>query len=287
MRPESTLTAGQGLARGFTLIEAVMVIAITGAIAAVVAVFIRAPVEGYFDAARRAQLTDIADTAARRIARDLHLALPNSVRVAAPACIEFLPTSTGGRYRVEQDCSSGTCNGTALDFSAPVGGFDFLGGLNPAPVANDRVVIYNLGIPGADAYNDDNVATIQSVSASGITFASNMQFPFASPGHRFHVIPHADRVVSYVCSGAGIDASGNGTGTLYRYSNYSPTAVAPTACPTIPAGTPVLATRVSACSFSYAAGVTARSGLASLRIAITEENEAITLYQEVHVNNAP
>ena len=67
---------------GFTLAEAVIVIAITGIISAVVAVFIKAPVQSYFDASRRAEMTDIADTALRRISRDLRLALPNSVRVA-------------------------------------------------------------------------------------------------------------------------------------------------------------------------------------------------------------
>ena len=66
---------------GFTLIEAIMVITITGIIAAVVAIFIRQPVDAYLDTARRAALTDIADTTARRIGRDLQGALPNSVRV--------------------------------------------------------------------------------------------------------------------------------------------------------------------------------------------------------------
>ena len=90
--------------RGFTLVEAVVVIAITGIIASVVAVFIRAPIEGYFDAARRAELTDVADTAVRRFSRDVHLALPNSVRITSTPstiAIEFLLTSAGGRYRAE------------------------------------------------------------------------------------------------------------------------------------------------------------------------------------------
>ncbi len=272
---------------GFTLLEAVMVIVITGAIAAMTAVFIRAPIEGYVDSARRAELTDIADTASRRVARDLHLALPNSVRVAAPACIEFLPTSTGGRYRAEQDCSSGVCSGTKLDFSTAINGFDYLGALNPLPAVNDVVVVYNLGIPGADAYNGDNSATIRSVSATGITLTAAKQFPFASPGSHFHVIPGADRAVSYVCTGAGIDSAGNGTGTLYRYSNYAPTATAPTSCPVPPSGTPILASRVSDCSFNYAAGVTARNGLVSTRISLVEKNETVSLYHEVHVNNMP
>ena len=56
-------------------------IAIVGIIGAMVAVFIRSPVQSYVDSARRAELGDVADTALRRIIRDLRLALPNSVRV--------------------------------------------------------------------------------------------------------------------------------------------------------------------------------------------------------------
>ncbi len=63
-----------------TLIEMVIVIAITAIIASAVAVFISRPVEGYADAARRAEMTDIADTALRRMTRDLRTALSNSIR---------------------------------------------------------------------------------------------------------------------------------------------------------------------------------------------------------------
>lgn len=290
MRPDSPLTALRN--HGFTLIEAVMVIAITGVVAAIVAVFIRTPVQGYFDSARRAELTDIADTAVRRMARDLHLALPNSVRVAGSNCIEFLPTTSGGRYRAEQDCSSGTCSGNKLDFISGSTSFDYLGGMSSIPATNDRVVVYNLGITGADAYlNDgsanDNTALVQTANASTIILTASKKFPFASPGNRFHIIPAGDKVASFVCSGAGTDASGNGTGTLYRYANYVPSASVPASCPTVPAGTPVLATKVSACNFSYAPGVTARSGLASMQLSVTESNETVNLYHEVHVNNAP
>ena len=50
---------------GFTLVEAIMVIVITGILAGMVAVFIKAPVDGYVDSVRRAELTDAADTALR------------------------------------------------------------------------------------------------------------------------------------------------------------------------------------------------------------------------------
>src|SRR5262249_57485691 len=69
-------------ARGVTLIEMIVVIAITGIIAAAVAMFIRRPVEGYIDAARRAELTDIADTALRPMTRDLRSPLPNTIPLA-------------------------------------------------------------------------------------------------------------------------------------------------------------------------------------------------------------
>ena len=47
-------------ALGFTLIEMVMVIVITGIVAAMVAVFIRQPIDAYVATARRAELTVLA-----------------------------------------------------------------------------------------------------------------------------------------------------------------------------------------------------------------------------------
>ncbi|NMM28409.1 MAG: type II secretion system protein [Glaciimonas sp.] len=269
--------------RGFTLIEAIMVITITGILAGVVAIFIRTPVQSYFDVERRAEMTDTADTALRRIGRDVRLAVPNSVRDvgASPLCLEYLPTVSGGRYRAEAP-------GTALDFSAATATFDVLSPLNPVPAVGDQLVIYNLGIPGADAYSGINRATIAApFAANSITLTAATQFPFASPGNRFQVIPAAEQAVFYVCSGTGIDAAGNGNGALYRLSHYGINAAAPAACPAIPANTPMLAQNVSDCNFIYTVGVTQRNSLVSMRIAITKNNETVTLYHEVHVSNVP
>jgi len=54
--------------RGVTLIEMVIVIAITAIIATGVAVFISRPFEGYIDAARRAELSRSIETAQQQVA---------------------------------------------------------------------------------------------------------------------------------------------------------------------------------------------------------------------------
>lgn len=262
---------------GFTLVEMIIVIVITSIISAVVAVFIRAPVEGYFDSARRAKLTDIADTALRRASRDLRLALPNSVRVSGSA-VEFLETRTGGRYRAESD-GGGAAN--ILDFSTADGSFEVLGSLNPVPIAGDLVAVYNLGIADADAYAGDNTSSITGVAGNTISINAK-RFPFESPANRFQVVSGP---VSYVCAGAGLDASGSGTGTLRRYWGYGITAGQNV--PPAGGSNALLANRVSSCSFVYTQGVTARSGLVTMQLQITENNESVSLYHEVHVPNVP
>ncbi|WP_413438995.1 prepilin-type N-terminal cleavage/methylation domain-containing protein [Sulfuriferula sp. GW1] len=264
--------------RGFTLIEAIIVITITGIIAGMVAVFIRAPVQGYFDSARRAELTDIADTAQRRISRDLHLALPNSVRVSGGNYLEFLQTSGGGRYRAEVDNSGA---GDILDFTTLDNSFDVLGPpVSTVPGAQNLVAVYNLGISGADAYKGDNTSPI-STAGSNVKIADK-QFPFASPANRFQIISYP---VSYVCAGVGTDASGNGTGTLTRYWNYPIQASQPTSFTTPGA---LLAKNVSGCNFNYDQQViTQRAGLVSAWLQVTQNNESVSLYYEVHVSNVP
>src|ERR1035437_8573959 len=84
------------LQRGFTLIELVMVIVIMGVIGGMVSVFMKSPIDAYFASARRAALTDVADTVVRRMARDIQRALPNSLRpLNNSQCIAFIPTRTG------------------------------------------------------------------------------------------------------------------------------------------------------------------------------------------------
>ncbi|MCE2999763.1 MAG: type II secretion system protein J [Betaproteobacteria bacterium] len=273
--PDRSRTAFQS---GLTLVELVVTIVITGIIAAGIAVFIQRPVEGYLDAERRAELTDEADTALRRITRDLRTALPNSVRVdASGKFIEFIESTGGGRYRAELD-SGGL--GNILDFTAADAAFDVIG---PAPVlaTGNQIVVYNLDSSGtsSNAYFGDNRAALTSTAAPPVAIASTL-FPESSPARRFHVVSGP---VTYGCTG----------GQLIRYSGYAYNIaqVAP------PAGgsSAVLAGNVDVanCSFSYSAGsLGERTGTVSMVLTLVRSGgagtpEQVRLFQQVQVNNAP
>jgi MSHA biogenesis protein MshO len=272
--------------RGVTLIEMVIVISITAIIAGAVAVFISRPVEGYADAARRAEMSDIADTALRRMTRDLHTALANSIRtttVSGVVYLEYLQGSGGGRYRAEKDSAGG---GFPLDFTAPAASFDVIGTM-PTFLGGESIVIYNLAASGttANAYVGDNRGAYLSNTASRITLAPAKQFPFSSPGKRFQVVQYP---VTYAC-----DPLPAGTGELRRYWGYDIQPSQPTPTPASPpAGSgsaqALLASNVAACSFTYAtSGAALRTGVVMLSLKIQQSGESIQLFQQVHVTNVP
>jgi MSHA biogenesis protein MshO len=290
-------------ASGFTLVEMIIVIVITGIIGSIVAVFMRAPIDGYVDSARRAELTDIADTSLRRVARDLRLALPNSVRrrtaTGGKVYLEFIPTIGGGRYRSGEDVSDDVCPGVTaqddvLSFSAADTCFEVLGAMPPV-AAGDQLVVYNLGITGADAYEGKSTVAhnrreVSGVGANSISLTSGAALPFDScafnasglvvGGCRFQIV---QKPVTYECAPV---AGGTG-GTLTRWQGYTIQAAQPTS---LPAGgsSATLATNVSACDFTYEGNVVAeRSGLVTMHLTITEQGESVTLYGATHVSNVP
>jgi MSHA biogenesis protein MshO len=284
--------------RGFTLIELVMVIVIMGVIGGVVSVFMRSPIDAYFASVRRAALTDVADGTLRRMARDVRKALPNSLRtptpITAPAtpanqCLEFIPTKTGGRYRADN-------TGAGLSFDAPDGLFNMLGenGVLPADqriVAGDLIAVYNLGIAGADAYNQDNTRVVSAVGAefqnaslgweTPINLTATLSpYPLASGSNRFHVIPSAERVVSYVCRG----------NTLFRtVSNVNFTSNCAATGAVLAATGAVLATNVSNCFFDYGGADLSRNAMVRIVLQLQDSTgtESVRLQQEIHVNNTP
>lgn len=276
---------------GFTLIEAIVVIVLTGILFASISMFMRLPMQGAADSARRAAMVDIADTALQRLRRDLRTALPNSVRVnAAGTLVEFLPTLAGGRYCLEPD-SGGTCSDAAgssndaLDFSQSDTAFEAIGPLIKSPSFNPAaafLAVYNLGIPGADAYNLDTMSPLVSVSSGSptlISFSAH-QFPLESPGRRFQIVGPP---VSYACSSGSSGTTG--TGTLQRFSGYALQAIQPTAFGGTPGRT--LATTLSGCTFNFTPAAIDRDGLLTLTLQIRQQGETVSLTHEIQINNTP
>jgi MSHA biogenesis protein MshO len=281
--------------QGFTLIEAVLVIAITGIIAGMLAIFIRRPVLSYTVSEARMELTDTADTALRRMTRDLRLAVPNSIRMTTAGgnqYIEFLLTKTGGRYLAAGD-NDPTVGRHILDFTTNTNlNFDMIGVFpadQQAIVANDFIVVNNLGVAPVNAYSCTgvpvacNIATVTStnVPTNTITLGAN---PFAnqspsspSPGSRFQVVTSP---VTYVCN--------SGTGRLERYWGYAIQAAPPT-LPIAGASSAVLAMGVTLCNFSYVPGSLAspRGDLIGLRLSLQGNGETVALFHQVHVDNSP
>ena len=297
--------------RGFTLVEMIIVIVITGIIGGMVAMFIRTPVEGYIDSARRAEMSDIADTALRRLARDLRTAVPNSVRVpfvAGSTYIEFLPTRDGGRYRVNDSGGSGVCgaNGDDLDFAAADICFEIVGPQITFS-ANDQIVIGSTQSSGDPPYQLPGSATGVRRAYNGAVGAPVGAVVVISPaalpsfaeqdGYRFEVVPGDQEAVTYACvdpagGACAIDANGDGTCSLVRYWSYgfNPLRTPPAglAAPT----TAILADRVSACNFVYDVS-NARNSLVAVSLTISRGNqnsnvsESVNLYHEIHINNIP
>lgn len=279
---------------GFTLVEMIIVMVITGIIGGMVAIFLRAPVQQYMSTARRADMTDIADTALRRIGRDLRLALPNSVRVNTSGSgattiyyLDFLVTSGGGRYRTA-DAGTTYCaaaaqtNGDRLIFTAADTCFEVLGPQVQFQ-SNDQVVIYNQGTPGADAYEGNTLSTdvrrayagLLGVPVSIVTLTSPNRLPFESPNARFQIVHEQ---VRYICDPVAH--------TLKRYSFAGNAIVVPSA--TVPASGVLLANFISSCNFNYDANLVAQhAGLLTMNLGITEDGETVTLYSATHVSNVP
>lgn len=289
--------------RGFTLVEAIMVIVIIGVLGGMVAVFIRAPLQGYADSVTRAELSDVADLALRRMARDLRLALPNSIRVnPAGDSLEFLMTRTGGRYLSAEDSVDAL---PVLDFVNPANASLTVVGAMPGPAeltpGSDYLVVNNLG-PGfapANAYDFDDLASTQRNIArvTGMDTTNKLltlkDNPFAaqapaapSPSQRFFIVSGP---VSYFC---GLEADAK-TRLLTRQSGYA-IAAAQVDNP-VPAGASIgkrslLAGRVKSCQFQYQSLASQRSALVILTLELQPRNSgdtSVRLVHQIHVDNAP
>ena len=280
-------------ARGMTLIELVVVIVLSAIVVSFMTRFIVIPINSFTAQKQRAQMSDAADSALRLMARDLRSALPNSVRTAASGSVvvlELLATVDGARYQ-----DNGPLSNVALwlNFTAADTGFSttvpFSAITLPYSSSSSYLSIYNVGVPGANAYALANVITPAgttitvtagaTANAQLVTMSPAFQFSFGSPGKRVYLVSGP---VSYLC-----DTS---IGALTRYSGYAINATQPvSAAALIAAGASsgVVATNVAACQFTFTAGTSQRASMASLQLQMANSGQEVQLFQQTHLVNAP
>ncbi len=289
-------------ASGFTLLELVVVVAITTIVAGLVTSFVARPMEGYRDLRLRGQLVERADSAVRRLARDVHAALPNSVRVSADArSLELLHTVDGGRYRDGPGINPSTENHNAtsdrLQFNAGDASFNVLGRLRHlgfsygTPLAaGHRVAVYPTGTqvysdaatganPGLITPAATTLTLTDDTDEDQIGLSAAHRFSLASPQQRFYLV---DTPVSYLCN--------LGAGRFTRYAGYSIASAQPTdpsVSPLSSASSALMSDRISACSFAYDPGTPSRAGLLSVALTLTQGGESVRVFQQIHLDNTP
>ena len=273
------------LAKGFTLIEMVMVIVITGVIASILTVFISGPITCYVDLTRRAELVDAAEMALRRVARDIRRSLPNSIRTGA-GMIEMVNTVDAAVYRFYPPPGNPTGRivfGTADDQFNVYGHFTRIdGSINDLVINNtNNVDIYarnNVITPAgttitvAAAGNEDHVTLSPAATLTPFTSAPP-QLADTMAGRRAYLI---DGPITYKCE----------AGVLNRYRGHG---LSTTAGDTSGATVAVLTAHVDCgnTSFQYIPGTSSRGALAILRITLSDAGENITLLHQIHVDNVP
>jgi MSHA biogenesis protein MshO len=281
------------VARGFTLIELVITITVGSIVVAFMALFIVMPMNAYSTQTQQAALVDAADSALRFMARDLRSALPNSVRVTSGGTVtalELLATADGARY---QDGGPVSNPALVLDFTAADGAFattvPFTQLTLPWTSSSYYLSIYNVGVPGANAYQMANVitpaGTTISIAAGAaanqnlVTLNPAFQFAFGSPGKRVYLVSGP---VSYLCDTAAA--------TLTRYSGYTIAGAQPASAAALSAAgatAALIAANVASCQFTLTTGTAERNALATLTLQISQNGQSVQLLNEVQVVNSP
>jgi MSHA biogenesis protein MshO len=265
--------------RGFTLVELIVVMVLMGILAGSFTVFFKPAVDAFFDARRRADMTDAADTALRKMAQDIRRAVPNSLNLIEPlydathavACFQIVPTIGGGRYRTDIDTADAAA--VALnDSSTSPYRMSILASQGTTPAAGHFVVINN---QNGDYVYGSGGASLASITVPGnpLTLGGN---PTASGymGGRFQLVSNNESSVMYSCA--------NNQLTRKAFTGI------PTKKAMCETDGVLVAGNVSNCAFTYGdAGAT--YGLLTMSLVLTHpaSGESITLGYAVHMDNTP
>lgn len=266
--------------RGFTLIELVVTIVISGIVVGFMSLLMVAPVDAYLAHQQRTELNDSANEAMRLLSLDIRRALPRSVRYGSTgsvAALELLRTSQAIRYRSATPPSSPA---TELNLAADqdFNVFGHFNGVSPPGGLLGRRLI--MGYAGGNYPTIDTItppaATINIATGSdedAVHVSASVNFPIDSPSKTLFVL---DGSVKYLCN------TNAGVNTLTRYELY---AMTPALVIGVPAGVPaqVVARDVTSCAFNSVAGDATHGDLVLVRLTISRNGETVQVMHQVSV----
>jgi MSHA biogenesis protein MshO len=263
-------------ARGFTLLEMVIAIVISGIILVFVAMFIIAPIDAYAAHGERGVLLANASTAWPRMREDLRQALSNSVRWrrnGGYVALELLRTCGYARY------------------STPPGAlFDATG--TAAGVFGNCAVFDNVHLAVNNAGQEAYTQTLSMTPPVQLTLIAG-----ATPGEaQVQVVPapvvnsNSPRSRVYLVEGAVTYLCDEGQGTITRYAGYPIAALqASRDTPAELAGatsSEVVARGISACAFGERIAGNLPQSVA-VHLTTTRNAESVHLAYAAAVENLP
>lgn len=152
-----------------------------------------------------------------------------------------------------------------------------------------QLVIFNLGVTGADVYEGSNrraITLIDTDTTYGETKVSYSggTFPYPSPASRFYIV---NTPVAFACD-MTTDTSNK---KLYRYENYGfqsaqPASIASLNSITASTNKTLIAENLSTCQITYNT-TNQRNGIVSIYIALSDDNANVRLMHQVRVINSP
>lgn len=267
-------------ARGFSLIELVVTIALSAIVVGFMAMFMTAPVDAFAAHERRAALADSADNAVRMLDYDIRSALPDSVRYVRTGSIvtlELLSVEEVARYR-----KTGEGGGPTEEFNlgAPEGRFTTVGSFRPA--AMQYLALGHVGM-GLDVYSLPNLITPagNATAAAGavpdedvVTISPPFTFIAASPTSRVFAV---STPVAYICNEAAH--------TLVRVTGYPINSVI--AAQAGAGASASVASDVTSCAVNSVPGTAKRGMLVMMQLVFSRDGETLNVMHQSQVENVP
>lgn len=248
-------------ARGFTLVELVMVIVLLAIVATISVQFVTYSTRGAIDTGARQQRSLAGAVISEQVSRALREALPRSVRTNGN-CIEWMPIEGGTNY-------------LTLPVTDPAGSFSIVPFSAGTP-ASGRIVVYpdSGNLYASPPPSPGPVSPSASIVGNTVTFDAGAQHQYAeeSPRRRLFLIGNPR---TFCHSGTFIEL----------YTGYGIQA-------NIPAGLAnrqILAANVTNLNFDVVPPTLERGAVVSFALTLTDPQfgESLDVSQEVQIRNVP